>query len=74
MSSDVALALELSYLRAEIGYVMAAQLAPSVVYKPMLRKANIKGWEVVYGDFSAYGLTPAEAMSAFDRKWNDATQ
>ena len=42
---------------------------PSVLFRPTLPLIAGQGWRAKYGDLTAYGASPVEAMAAFDAAW-----
>jgi hypothetical protein len=83
VTSAVRDALDFSFARDSIQQaawdVAADMRRPSVLFRPMLVRHQPslgqrlpdppKGWSASYGELSAYGASPAEAMENFDKQW-----
>ena len=69
-------------IREDIRYAVSRNTAPHTLMRPELKKITkvfgegkaeqrIEQWRASYGDFSAYGDSPSEAMENFDQCWTD---
>jgi hypothetical protein len=63
------------HAQQEIYCVSASMQRPSVLYRPTILVDGSK-WCALYGDnvqdgVAGFGDTPAEAMTAFDKNWNE---
>lgn len=64
------ISLDMMIIRQEVVATAMSWAKPSVIYKPKLEKSGYgDGWYAIYGEFSSFGKTPAEAMENFDKEW-----